>query len=84
LELNHAVRLPGVKAENEPNLRFKITGQNELFQILAIQVSIAVGDGRLTRISVGLGCIHGNLQKRSSGDCDIVSRRTLPNRRMNI
>ena len=47
-------------------------------------MAIAVGDGWLTCISVGLCRIHGNLQKCIPGDSDIVSRGTLLNRRMNV
>jgi hypothetical protein len=73
LELNHAVRLLGVKAKHERNLRFKITSQDELFQITAVQVAITVGDGWLARIGVCLRRVHGNLQKCISGHNNIVS-----------
>ncbi len=47
-------------------------------------MAIAVGDGGLTYVSVGLRGIHGNLQKCIPGDSDILSRGTLLNRRMNV
>lgn len=84
LQLYHTVRLLGIETEYESNLRFKITRQNEVLQIRAIQVAIAIGDGWLTCFSVGLRRVHGNLQKCIPADGDIVSRSTLLNWRMNV
>jgi hypothetical protein len=84
LQLYHTVRLLGIKTEYESNLRFKITRQNEVFQIRALQVVIAIGDGWLTCISVGLRRVHGNLQKCIPADGDIVPRSTLLNWRINV
>jgi len=47
-------------------------------------MAIAVGDGGLTYVSVGLRGIHGNLQKCIPGDRDIFPRGTLLNRRINV
>jgi len=47
-------------------------------------VAIALGDSGLARISMCLRSIHRNLQKCIPGDRDIVSRRTLLNRSMNV
>jgi hypothetical protein len=84
LELNHAVRVLGAKAEHERNLRFKITSQDELFQISAIQVAITVGDGWLARISMCLRRVHRNLQKCIPSHSNIVPRTTLLNRRIDV
>jgi len=84
LQLYHTVGLLRIKHEHESNLGFKITDQNELLQIAAIQLAIAVSDGWLTCISMGLCRVHGNLQKCIPGDADVVSRSTLLNWRMNV
>jgi len=47
-------------------------------------MAIAVRDSWLAGISVCLRRVHRNLQKCIPGDHDIVSRRTLLNRRINV
>jgi hypothetical protein len=84
LQLNHAVRLLGIEAQHEANLCFKITGQNELFQILAIQMAIAFRDSWLTCVSVCLRRIQGNLQKCIPSHGNIVSGATLLDWRMDV